>query len=388
MLVIFMSTPKCDNTWKENFLYDSNDPFAASLGKGLHYLCITETKTDTILQITPFINAVETDPPNPIFAAASAESLADNLSSRVGSRERRGRDYILYDGNGEKLFTETELQTESFSVVSSTLSQAGLVLLFEGGVFIWPGVKVGHQRNVSIIGSEHENGPSILTLETLTLRPLLFAVKEQFVSDEECDHIQDRSRPHMKQSGVSLMDKDKGKAATEWRTSSTYFLRTGSDEVLRTVDRRVESLTMIEKSHQEQIQVLNYGPTQKYDGHHDYFDPKMYASDKHTMDLIKSGRRNRVATVFFYLSEVKGGGETMFFRANGKAQPRNLADCSPENGHKVKPKKGKVIIFYSLDFAGKVDPYSLHGGCPVLDGEKWSGNKWIWNEPMHFSEYN
>ena len=57
----------------------------------------------------------------------------------------------------------------------------------------------------------------------------------------------------MKQSGVSLMDKDKGKAATEWRTSSTYFLRTGSDEVLRTVDRRVESLTMIEKSHQEQV---------------------------------------------------------------------------------------------------------------------------------------
>ena len=48
----------------------------------------------------------------------------------------------------------------------------------------------------------------------------------------------------------------------------------------------------------------------------------MYASDKHTMDLIKSGRRNRVATVFFYLSEVKGGGETMFFRANGKVRER------------------------------------------------------------------
>ncbi|GMI12771.1 hypothetical protein TrLO_g15713 [Triparma laevis f. longispina] len=392
-IVSSLSSPQCtDPSWKENFLYDAEDPKSASLGRGLHYLCVTTSSASSSglkgLQVTPYLNAVESRiPPSP-FSFPSAESLSLNLQELMGPQERRDRDFVLYDGNGLQLFTERELLTVSSEIVQETLSRAGLVLLFEGAVFIWPGVRVGHQRNVSISGTGYQGGPNYLTLETLTLRPLLFGVVEQFVSNEECNHIQNRSRPHMKQSGVSLMDKDKGKAATEWRTSSTYFLPSGMDQVLRGVDHRVESLTKISKKNQEQIQVLNYGVEQKYDGHHDFFDPKMYANDKNTMKLIENGRRNRVATVFFYLSDVAGGGETMFFCAHGKPAPKNLADCSPENGHKVKPEKGKVIIFYSLDFAGKTDPFSLHGGCPVLEGEKWSGNKWIWNSAMHFSEYN
>lgn len=30
---------------------------------------------------------------------------------------------------------------------------------------------------------------------------------------------------------------------------------------------------------------------------------------------------------------------------------------------------------------GTLDPYSLHGGCPVLKGTKWSANVWLWNRP-------
>ncbi|KAG3075096.1 hypothetical protein PI125_g21807 [Phytophthora idaei] len=29
---------------------------------------------------------------------------------------------------------------------------------------------------------------------------------------------------------------------------------------------------------------------------------------------------------------------------------------------------------------GEGDPMSLHGGCPVEDGIKYSGNKWVWNK--------
>jgi len=90
------------------------------------------------------------------------------------------------------------------------------------------------------------------------------------------------------------MDKDKGKAATEWRTSATYFLRTGPHALLREVDQRVSDLTFIPKTHSELIQVLRYGPTQKYDGHHDYFDPVQYSNDPGTMNLIgEHGERNR-----------------------------------------------------------------------------------------------
>ena len=98
----------------------------------------------------------------------------------------------------------------------------------------------------------------------------------------------------------------------------------------------------------------------------------MYQKDAGTLQLIENGRRNRLATVFWYLTTVKEGGETIFPRYNAGPHPRDAGDCS--RGLKVKPEKGKVIIFYSLKANGEGDPYSLHGACPVLGEEdvKWA----------------
>ena len=117
----------------------------------------------------------------------------------------------------------------------------------------------------------------------------------------------------------------------------------------------------------------------RYDHHHDYFDPRLYANDKETLHAIGHGRRNRLATVFWYLSDVEAGGETAFPRFNG-AKPLNMQDC--ETGLRVTPQKGRVIIFYSLLPNGQYDPLSLHGACPVKEGVKWAANKWVWDEPM------
>lgn len=43
----------------------------------------------------------------------------------------------------------------------------------------------------------------------------------------------------------------------------------------------------------------------------------------------------------------------------------------------VKPKKGDALLFFSLYPNAVPDQMSLHGGCPVLEGEKWSATKWI-----------
>ncbi|RRT61315.1 hypothetical protein B296_00029542 [Ensete ventricosum] len=43
----------------------------------------------------------------------------------------------------------------------------------------------------------------------------------------------------------------------------------------------------------------------------------------------------------------------------------------------VKPRKGDAVLFFSLHINGTTDPASLHGSCPVIEGEKWSAPKWI-----------
>jgi prolyl 4-hydroxylase len=109
------------------------------------------------------------------------------------------------------------------------------------------------------------------------------------------------------------------------------------------------------------------------------------------------------------MSDVEGGGHTIFPRAGGLPQPMSMAVV--DQGLLVKPERGKVrvvcradelscelasylpsvlcfqlpppqvIIFYSLLPNGNIDEFSLHGGTPVLSGTKWAANKWVWNKP-------
>ena len=89
-----------------------------------------------------------------------------------------------------------------------------------------------------------------------------------------------------------------------------------------------------------------------------------------------------MATVFWYLTDVAEGGETVFPRVDKGPAPPNGQTF--HHGLKVKPERGKVIIFYSMTFDGELDPYSLHGAAPVKEGIKWAANKWIWNMPTYF----
>ncbi len=62
-----------------------------------------------------------------------------------------------------------------------------------------------------------------------------------------------------------------------------------------------------------------------------------------------------------YLNDVADGGSTVF----------------PELKLTVGPKKGAGVYFEYCNARGQVDPLTLHGGLPVLDGEKWIATKWV-----------
>ena len=148
------------------------------------------------------------------------------------------------------------------------------------------------------------------------------------------------------------------------------------------LEQRTADLTRIPKHHQEDVQVLKYTLGQHYNSHTDYFDLSLYQKDENIKRRTNNGMQNRFVTVFWYLSDVEQGGETIFPRFNNEPPLMSHSDCT--KGLKVKPEMGKVIVFYSLLPNGRYDPLSLHGACPVKQGIKWAANKWIWNAPMPF----
>ncbi|CAK9001311.1 unnamed protein product [Durusdinium trenchii] len=262
--------------------------------------------------------------------------------------------------------------------LESLQGQSGMILAFEGGTFVWPGIQLGYRRNVTL---QPRNEASIeLQIETRSLQPLVVEISS-FLDENDCQHIIDKALPHIRKSSVKHMDQDVGKPDSNWRTSSTYFMPS-DDAVLRRIDDRVSALTLIKKTHQELAQILRYEQGEQYVAHHDYFDPEMYAQNRDIQEMIKRGLFNRLATVFFYLTDVEEGGETNFPRADGLPQPHDFGDCS--RGISVYPRRGRIIIFYSQHPSAEADEYSLHGGCQVKRGVKWSANKWIWNKPMDY----
>lgn len=44
---------------------------------------------------------------------------------------------------------------------------------------------------------------------------------------------------------------------------------------------------------------------------------------------------------------------------------------------------GDALLFYSLLPGGQSDYTSMHTGCPVLKGSKWTATKWIHTIPFH-----
>ena len=356
--------------------------------QGFHIVCLNLDEGGNLF-VKYYKNGRRNDSPeqtmgsNPVAWPTLRSNLVENLGLSVA--DDLHQPWALFTPQGERALDEVS-EEEELGLFARTMStKVGMLLVYQGGQFLWPGVRIGFRRQIPLysIIPEHvpmDKGNWTVTLETLSLKPLVVSV-DGFLSPEECQHIQTKAEPSMQYSGVVLHDADEGRPASDFRTSKTTFLSSNGDNILVDIDYRTASLTRIPRRHQEHVQVLRYGPTEHYTAHHDYFDPALYQNDRNTLRLIGNGRRNRLATVFWYLSDVEEGGRTVFPRFNG-GRERNFDDC--ETGLLVKPETGKVIIFYSLNFDGSRDHHSLHGACPVKQGVKWAANKWIWNEAMPY----
>ncbi|XP_058076238.1 probable prolyl 4-hydroxylase 4 isoform X1 [Magnolia sinica] len=203
-------------------------------------------------------------------------------------------------------------------------------------------------------------------VEQISWKPRAF-VYEGFLTDEECDHMISIAKSDLKRSAVA--DNVSGKShLSEVRTSSGMFVPKGKDMVVARIEDKIAAWTFLPVENGEDIQVLRYEHGQKYDPHYDYFSDKV--------NIVRGG--HRIATVLMYLSNVTKGGETVFPSAEGESphKDEDLSECA-RKGIAVKPKRGNALLFFNLKANGTPDPLSLHAGCPVIEGEKWSATKWI-----------
>jgi prolyl 4-hydroxylase len=221
-----------------------------------------------------------------------------------------------------------------------------------------------------------------MTLTVLSCAPRVFEIKH-FLSDVEVDHFMDLAGVmDLEESSVSGSTDDikvsQNRLRSSTRTSTNTWVGRNASPIIDTVYRRAADLLHIDeklfrsrnldeypnisstRSSAEPLQLVHYLPGQEYNAHHDFVYPK-------TMDRFQPAR---FATILLYLNEGMEGGETSF--------PR-WVNAETAKGLTVKPEKGKAVLFYSFLPDGNLDDLSQHAALPVLKGEKWLTNLWIWD---------
>jgi len=173
------------------------------------------------------------------------------------------------------------------------------------------------------------------------------------LSDEECDALIEDARPRLKRS-LTVATHTGGEEVNADRTSQGMFFERGESELVRRIEARIARLIRWPLENGEGLQVLRYVPGAEYKPHYDYFDP----AQPGTPTILKRGGQ-RVGTVVMYLSEPEKGGGTSF----------------PDVFLEVAPKRGNAV-FFSYE-RPHPSTRTLHGGAPVIAGEKWIATKWL-----------
>lgn len=187
----------------------------------------------------------------------------------------------------------------------------------------------------------------------MSLQQPRLCVVDGFLAPSECDEL-------MLSAGVRLRRSETVQVATggsevnSARTSEGMFFERGESELCARIEARIAQLLQWPVERGEGLQVLRYQVGAEYKPHFDYFDPRHSG----TPAILKRGGQ-RVATLIMYLNQPEQGGATVF----------------PDIGLSVAPQKGRAV-FFSYD---RADPATrtLHGGAPVIQGEKWVATKWL-----------
>lgn len=179
-------------------------------------------------------------------------------------------------------------------------------------------------------------------------------VVDGFMDKAECLELIELARPRMERSTV--IQPVSGMGVTDnVRTSTGMFFQLAENPLVAKIEKRIAQLLHWPVENGEGIQVLNYQLQQEYKPHQDFFDPADQGTPR---SLGFAGQR--VATLLMYLNTPAKGGGTFFPEAGGL---------------EIHAKEGRAVFF---SYASPTPlAKTMHGGMPVIEGEKWAATKWL-----------
>nr|WP_090749600.1 2OG-Fe(II) oxygenase [Mesobacillus persicus] len=172
----------------------------------------------------------------------------------------------------------------------------------------------------------------------------LIVILGNVLSHEECDELIQLSKDRIQRSKIGS-----SREIDELRTSSSMFFQEGEHEVVTRVEKRISTIMNIPVEHGEGLQILKYQIGQEYKAHFDFFSGARPVSNP------------RISTLVMYLNDVELGGETYF----------------PKLNLSVSPQKGMAVYFEYFYNDQMLNDLTLHGGAPVIIGDKWAATQWM-----------
>jgi prolyl 4-hydroxylase len=266
-----------------------------------------------------------------------------------------------------------------------------------GAELAWPGFK----NDISLVEFGFSDQASLDTpaggisdnIKVVSTSPYI-AVIDDFLSSRECDFLKAFGATRLKPAMVVQSDNNWYDTQSQTRNNEQVWLTQTEERgtpILRHILKRIHRTARVPDEFAEALQIGKYGVSQKYEGHIDT-DPR------HNV--------GRPATFITYLDDVEEGGHTLFpigrndctaiWRKNPNTGEQvygaKLCCDSPEldapETVRVRPKKGRGVLFFSHKPDGSVNGLSTHIGCPVNKGEKWIAQRWLRYEPYNKVDYS
>ena len=175
-----------------------------------------------------------------------------------------------------------------------------------------------------------------------------------FATPETANHLITIARDKLDRAVVSG---DDGGVVSAGRSGSNCWIPHGHDAIVNNLVTRIAGLVAIPLAQAESLQVIHYGPGEEYAPHYDAWD----VTSPRGQRCMRRGGQRRV-TCLLYLNTVSRGGQTGF----------------PKLSVELEAVAGDLVVFLNTQKdSNQRHPDSLHGGMPVIEGEKWACNLWF-----------